>query len=100
LSLTKIFKMRHYPPVCNGAHEHKVEGNPDPGYVSTSYVERQNHTMQMQTRRFTRLTNALSKKVENHALSVPLHYMHYNFCRIHKSLRVTPAMAASVTDHV
>lgn len=68
--------------------------------VSTSYVERQNLTMRMSIRRFTRLTNAFSKKIENHALSVALHYMHYNFCRIHKTLRVTPAMAAGVSDHV
>jgi hypothetical protein len=63
-------------------------------------VERQNLTMRMSMRRFTRLTNAFSKKVENHALSVALHYMHYNFCRIHKTLRVTPAMAADVTDRL
>jgi hypothetical protein len=69
-------------------------------HVSTSYVERQNLTMRMSIRRFTRLTNAFSKKLENHSLSVALHYMHYNFCRIHKSLRVTPAMAAGVTDRV
>jgi hypothetical protein len=67
---------------------------------STSYVERQNLTMRMQMRRFTRLTNAFSKKVENHAHSVALHYMHYNFCRIHKTLRVTPAMAAGVTERL
>jgi hypothetical protein len=63
-------------------------------------VERQNLTMRMSIRRFTRLTNAFSKKLENHALSVALHYMHYNFCRIHKTLRVTPAMAAGVTDRL
>jgi hypothetical protein len=65
---------------------------------STSYADRQNLTLRMSSRRFARLTNAFSKKVENHALSVALHYMHYNFCRIHKTLRVTPAMAAGVTD--
>ncbi len=91
---------RYSPPECIGAHKHRVEGNPDITHVSTSYVERQNLTMRMSIRRFTRLTNAFSKKLDNHALSVALHYMHYNFCRIHKSLRITPAMAAGVTDHV
>lgn len=91
---------RYSPAECVGAHKHRVEGNPDARYVSTSYAERQNLTMRMSIRRFTRLTNAFSKKLENHALSVALHYMHYNFCRIHKSLRVTPAMAAGVTDRV
>ncbi len=77
-----------------------VSGNPDPKHISTSYVERQNLTMRMGMRRFTRLTNGFSKKVENLEHAVSLHFMHYNFCRIHKSLRVTPAMAAGVTDHV
>jgi hypothetical protein len=74
-------------------------GNPDPKYISTSYVERQNLSMRMGMRRFTRLTNAFSKKIENHAYSVAL-YMHYNYARIHKTLRVTPAMEAGVSDHV
>lgn len=91
---------RYSPAECIGARKERIEGNPDPKHISTSYVERQNLTMRMQMRRFTRLTNAFSKKVENHALSVALHYMHYNFCRIHKSLRVTPAMAAGVTDRL
>jgi IS1 family transposase len=91
---------RYSPPPCIGAHKHKVEGNPDIRHVSTSFVERQNLTMRMSIRRFTRLTNAFSKKLENHAHSVALHYLHYNFCRIHKSLKVTPAMAAGVSDRV
>jgi len=91
---------RYSPAECIGAVKHRIEGNPDPKHVSTSYAERQNLTLRMSSRRFTRLTNAFSKKVENHALSVALHYMHYNFCRIHKTLRVTPAMAAGVTDRL
>jgi IS1 family transposase len=91
---------RYSPAECIGAVKTRVEGDPDPDHVSTSYVERQNLTMRMSIRRFTRLTNAFSKKVENHALSVALHYMHYNFCRIHKTLRVAPAMAAGVTERL
>jgi len=75
-----------------GSDAVRVEGRPNPNHVSTSYVERQNLTLRMQSRRFTRLTNAFSKKLENNALSVALHYMRYNFCRIHKTLRITPAM--------
>ena len=77
-----------------------VSGDLDPAHVSTSFVERQNLTMRISMRRFTRLTNGLSKKVENHAAAVALHFSHYNFARIHKSLRVTPAMAAGIADHV
>src|ERR1700690_2173758 len=76
------------------------DGRPDPQHISTSFVERQNLTIRMSIRRFTRLTNAFSKKVENHAYQVALHFMHYNFCRIHKTLRVTPAMEAGIADHV
>lgn len=88
------------PAECIGCETKVIEGKPDPKHISTSYVERKNLTMRMSMRRFTRLTNGFSKKVENYALSVALHYMHYNFCRIHKSLRVTPAMAAGVTDRL
>lgn len=86
------------PAECIGCQKVPVIGNPDPKYVSTSFVERQNLTMRMSMRRFTRLTNAFSKKVENHAQSVALHFMYYNFVRIHQTLRVTPAMAAGISD--
>jgi IS1 family transposase len=92
------------PPECIGTEQHAVYGDPDPAHVSTSYVERQNLTMRMSMRRFTRLTNAFSKKAENLAAAVSLHFMHYNFARPHKSLSkpypTTPAMAAGVSDHV
>ena len=85
---------------CIGAKKVRVTGNPNIADVSTSYVERQNLTMRMHMRRFTRLTNAFSKKVENHAHAVALHMMYYNFVRLHKTLRVTPAMAAGVADRL
>jgi IS1 family transposase len=91
---------RYSPATCIGCDMKVVSGDPDPKHVSTSYVERQNLTMRMQIRRFTRLTNAFSKKVDNHRHSVALHYMHYNFCRVHQTLRVTPAMEAGLSDHV
>jgi hypothetical protein len=75
-------------------------GNPSPRHISTSYAERQNLTLGMKMRRFTRLTNAFSKKVDDRRTAVALHYMHYNFCRIHSALRVTPAMAAGISDHI
>jgi IS1 family transposase len=91
---------RYSPPECIGSAKRRIRGRPDFEAVSTSYVERQNLTMRMHMRRFTRLTNAFSKKVENHAYAVALHMMYYNFVRIHKALRVTPAMAAGVSDRL
>ena len=91
---------RYSPAVCTGTDCQVISGHPDPEHISTSYVERQNLTMRMGMRRFTRLTNGFSKKVENLAYTVALHFMHYNFCRVHQSLRVTPAMEAGIADHV
>jgi IS1 family transposase len=91
---------RYSPPECIGTQTHTIQGSPDPAHVSTSFVERQNLSMRMAMRRFTRLTNGFSKKAENHAHAVAVHYMYYNFGRIHKTLRVTPAMEAGVADHV
>jgi len=91
---------RYSPAAVTGIKKKVREGNPDMADVSTSYVERQNLTIRMHMRRFTRLTNAFSKKVENHAHAVALHMMYYNFVRIHKTLRVTPAMAAGVSDRL
>jgi len=91
---------RYSPGKCIGAIKGTVTGCPDDEHISTSLVERQNLTMRMHMRRFTRLTNGFSKKVENHAYAVALHYMFYNFAKIHKSLRVTPAMQAGISDHV
>jgi IS1 family transposase len=90
---------RYSPAPCTGTIKQPVSGSPDPSLISTAYVERQNLTMRMSMRRFTRLTNGFSKKLENHAAAVALHFMHYNFARIHQSLRITPAMAAGVADH-
>lgn len=91
---------RYSPPACIGTRKNVMTGEPDAAHVSTSFVERQNLTMRMSVRRFTRLTNGFSKKVENHEHAIALHFMHYNFCRIHQSLRVTPAMEAGIADHV
>lgn len=98
---------QYSPGECTGAEPVPVMGNPDKKHISTSFVERSNLTIRMHNRRFTRLTNAFSKKIENHAHSVALHFMYYNFCRSHqtltknaKGIHTTPAMAAAVTDHV
>jgi IS1 family transposase len=91
---------RYSPTECVGTRKHTITGNPDPKHVSTSYAERQNLTMRMAMRRFTRLTNAFSKKVENHAHMVAVYALWYNFVRIHKTLRVTPAMAAGISDRL
>jgi IS1 family transposase len=91
---------RYSPATCIGCRTGVLAGNPDPRHISTSYVERQNLSMRMGMRRFTRLTNGFSKKLENHGHAVALYFMHYNFCKIHQTLRVTPAMEAGITDHV
>jgi IS1 family transposase len=90
---------RYSPAVCIGCEMKEVSGNPDPKHVSTSYVERQNLTMRMGMRRFTRLTNGFSKKIDNHAYAVALHFMYCNFVRIHSTLRVTPAMESGLSNH-
>jgi IS1 family transposase len=95
---------RYSPPECIAAEKHIIQGSPDPAHISTSYIERQNLTMRMSMRRFTRLTNGFSKKVENHMFAVALHFMFYNFVRPHKTLANpyprTPAMAAGVANHI
>ncbi|MEO7190915.1 MAG: IS1 family transposase [Vicinamibacterales bacterium] len=104
-TLTKLYgedanaEKRYSPATCIGCKQDVVTGDPNPKHISTSYVERQNLTMRMQMRRFTRLTNAFSKKIEMHVASVALHFMNYNFAQVHGSLRVTPAMEAGVSDH-
>ncbi len=91
-------KGKYSPAECNGSLKKVIEGKPDKKDISTSYVERQNLTMRMSMRRFTRLTNGFSKKLENHEHALALYFVYYNFVRIHKTLRVTPAMAAGITD--
>jgi IS1 family transposase len=91
---------RYSPAVVLGTFTEVITGSPDPKHISTSYIERQNLTMRMSMRRFTRLTNGFSKKLENHTAAIAIHYMHYNFARIHRTLRVTPAMQAGLSEHV
>lgn len=93
-------EVRYSPAQCMGARKAVQSGQPDWNHISTSFAERQNLTMRMNNRRFTRLTNGFSKKLEQHENSLALYFMHYNFCRIHQTLRVTPAMEAGVADHV
>jgi hypothetical protein len=104
--LVKVFgdnpdgQKRYSPAQCLGTQRVEVIGNPDQKHISTSFVERQNLNMRMNMRRFTRLTNAFSKKLENHIAMIALFHMHYNFCRVHQTLRVTPAMEAGISQHI
>jgi len=104
--LVKIFgndpegQKRYSPAVCTGCEKNVITGNPDPAHVSTSYIERQNLSMRMGMRRFTRPTNAFSKKLANHEHAIALFYVHYNFVRVHQTLRVTPAMEAGISQYV
>jgi len=97
---TTVAPGRYSPAECKGIQKKRIEGNPDEKHVSTSYVERQNLTMRMSMRRFTRLTNAFSKKLENHIHALALYFAFYNFVRVHKTLRMSPAMAAGITDRL
>jgi len=92
--------VRYSPAQCIGTRTGILSGNPDRNHISTSYVERQNLNLRMGVRRFTRLTNAFSKKFENHCHMVAIYHMYYNFCRVHQTLRITPAMQAGIADHV
>jgi IS1 family transposase len=91
---------RYSPANCLGCKKEEISGTPNPVHVNTSYVERQNLTMRMSMRRFTRLTNAFSKKLENHFAAVALHFMYYNYAKVHQTLKTTPAVKAGIADHV
>src|SRR5579872_2476857 len=91
---------RYSPATCIGCRTGVLAGDPDPNHISTSFVERQNLSMRMGMRRFTRLTNGFSKKIDNHRHMVALYFVYYNFCRVHQSLRVTPAMESGISDHI
>jgi len=91
---------RYSPAICTSCESHPITGNPDPKHINTSYIERHNLSVRMTTRRFTRLTNAFSKKLENHIASVALTYFAYNFIKIHRTLRTSPAMAAGITPRL
>jgi hypothetical protein len=91
---------RYSPAICTGARKQAIEGNPDPKHISTSFSARQNLNIRMGNRRMTRLTNAFSKKAENHAHMMAIYFMHYNFVRIHQTLKITPAMAAGITPRL
>lgn len=91
---------RYSPGECIGTERHSVNGRPDPRHINTSFIERSNLNLRMGVRRFTRLTNAFSKKFENHCHAVAIYFSYYNLCRVHQTLRVTPAMEAGLTDHV
>lgn len=93
-------EVRYSPAECTGTRVIPIIGNPDPSHISTSHVERQNWTVRTSMRRYTRLSNGFSRKVENHAAAIALHYFSYNFIKIHSALRVTPAMAAGVTNRL
>lgn len=99
-NIERDFEKRYSPADCTGITKKIINGNPDEEHISTSYIERQNLTMRMGMRRFTRLTNAFSKKIENHCYAIALHFVYYNFCRIHKTLRVTPAYEAGLTKDI
>lgn len=97
---SSVTERKYSPGECTGSKKMVIYGDPDPNFISTSHIERQNLTMRMHMRRFTRLTNAFSKKIENHGYAIALHFVYYNFAKVHESLRVTPAMQAGLMKRV